>query len=231
VGTAVAFEGTGYGRVVLTATDATQYAWEGDQVIGRAENSVFTHYLVEGLRTGQADTDADGRITLDELYDYVFERVVSEAARQTPGKWSYKQQGEIIIARNPRPMIKPAELPIELRQASDSPFAEVRVGAVRELERLLRGSDQTLDLAAQAALERLTEDDSRQVSNMATESLAVYTGTRPPGGEKSAEAQPAPPITPPAAPHPPTSNRYPETPNSNANSDRAPNAHPLTPNQ
>ena len=34
VGTAAAFEGTGSGRVVLTATDSTQYAWEGDRVIG-----------------------------------------------------------------------------------------------------------------------------------------------------------------------------------------------------
>jgi len=34
VGTASAFEGTGYGRVVLTASDATQYAWEGEQVVG-----------------------------------------------------------------------------------------------------------------------------------------------------------------------------------------------------
>src|SRR6266850_2247706 len=29
VGTAEAFEGTGLGRVVLTATDSTQYAWDG----------------------------------------------------------------------------------------------------------------------------------------------------------------------------------------------------------
>ena len=48
VGTATAFEGTGRGRVVLTATDSTQYAWEGDQVIGDVENSLFTHYLIEG---------------------------------------------------------------------------------------------------------------------------------------------------------------------------------------
>ena len=51
VGTASAFEGTGRGRVVLTATDSTQFAWEGDQVIGDVENSLFTHYLIEGLRT------------------------------------------------------------------------------------------------------------------------------------------------------------------------------------
>ncbi|HBX68161.1 MAG TPA: ABC transporter substrate-binding protein, partial [Chloroflexi bacterium] len=39
VGTATAFEGSGYGRVVLTASDATQYAWEGEQIIGAADNS------------------------------------------------------------------------------------------------------------------------------------------------------------------------------------------------
>ena len=103
VGIASAFEGTGYGRVVLTASDATQYAWEGDQVIGQAENSVFTHYVIQGLQTGEADIDADGRITLDELYDYVYGQVVTKTPKQTPGKWSYKQQGDLVIARNPRP--------------------------------------------------------------------------------------------------------------------------------
>ena len=40
-GTGPAFEGIGYGRVVLTATDATQYAWEGDKVIGQADRLGF----------------------------------------------------------------------------------------------------------------------------------------------------------------------------------------------
>ena len=50
VGTAEAFEGTGLGRVILTATDSTQYAWEGDQIIGDAQNSLFTHFLIDGLK-------------------------------------------------------------------------------------------------------------------------------------------------------------------------------------
>jgi len=103
VGTATVFEGTGYGRVVLTASDATQFAWEGEQVIGRAENSLFTHYLLEGIKTGKADLDADGRITVDELYDYVYEQVIRQTPKQTPGKWSYKEQGEIVLARAPSP--------------------------------------------------------------------------------------------------------------------------------
>jgi hypothetical protein len=98
VGTATAFEGTGYGRVVLTATDATQYAWEDDQVSGEALNSLFTRYLVEGLQSGEADINKDGRITVDELYDYIYPRVVKQTPKQTPGKWSYKEQGEIVIA-------------------------------------------------------------------------------------------------------------------------------------
>jgi outer membrane protein assembly factor BamD (BamD/ComL family) len=101
VGTAAVFEGTGYGRVVLTASDATQFAWEGEQVIGRAENSLFTHYLVEGIQTGKADLDSDGQITVDELYDYTYEQVIRQTPKQTPGKWSYKEQGEIVLSRAP----------------------------------------------------------------------------------------------------------------------------------
>ena len=100
VGTAAAFEGTGFGRVVLTATDATQYAWEDDQVSGQAINSLFTRYMVQGLQSGDADTNKDGRITVDELFDYIYTLVVKQTPKQTPGKWSYKEQGEIVIASN-----------------------------------------------------------------------------------------------------------------------------------
>ncbi|MFN8595247.1 MAG: caspase family protein [Anaerolineae bacterium] len=175
VGTAQAFEGSGYGRVVLTATDATQYAWEGDKIIGEADNSLFTHFIVEGLRTGAADIDGDGKITLDEMYDYVYERVVTRTPKQTPGKWSYKQQGDIIIARNPKPIVKPDELPIELRQAIESPLASLREGVVRELERMLGGSSRGLALSAREALETLVNDDSRRVSQAAAAALTAYT--------------------------------------------------------
>ena len=174
VGTGPTFEGTGYGRVVLTATDATQYAWEGDKIIGEADNSVFTHYLVQGLQTGEADIDADGRITLDELYDYVYGQVVAKTPKQTPGKWSYKQQGDIVIARNPTPIVKPAELPAELKTVIESPFSNVRVGAVRELDRLLNGSNASLALAAFDAIKHLIEDDSRSVSSVASSALNAY---------------------------------------------------------
>jgi hypothetical protein len=178
MGIAAAFEGTGYGRVVLTATDATQYAWEGDEARGEAANSVFTHYLVQGLETGAADANADGRITLDELYDYVYEQVVMQTPRQTPRKFAYNQQGDLVIAHNPRPVVKPAALPPELLQAIESPFAGVREGAVRDLIQTLSGSHRGLALAAQAALERLAQDDSRRVSSAAVASLAAQAAAQ-----------------------------------------------------
>ncbi len=122
VGTASAFEGTGRGRVVLTATDSTQYAWEGDQVIGDVENSLFTHYLIEGLRSGAADRDEDGQITIDEIYDYVYEHVLNDTPKQTPGKWAFGQQGEIVIAQNPGVTV--ARLPPEIDEALKSTLAE-----------------------------------------------------------------------------------------------------------
>ncbi|MDZ7344811.1 MAG: caspase family protein, partial [candidate division KSB1 bacterium] len=159
------FEGNGYGRIVLTASDSTQYALEGDQVIAQAELSLFTHFLIQGLQTGEADTDGDGRITLDELYEYVHTQVLNQTRKQTPQKWGYKLQGELLIAMNPHPQkVKVGELPVDLRQAIESPFAGIRAGVVDELRRLLSGSDEAIALAAREALLRLQADDSRKVS-------------------------------------------------------------------
>lgn len=177
------FEGDGYGKVVLTATDSTQYAWSSDdQVIGKTENSVFTHFLIEGLR-GAADTDSDGRITLDELYDYVAQNISS---KQTPTKWAYNQQGELLIATNPFPIIKPAPLSGPLLEAIEDPRSFVREGAVRELERLLKAPNKGVVLAAGEALERIAADEntSQRVSKLASEILeqnaAVVTPIPPP---------------------------------------------------
>ena len=171
VGTAVSFEGTGFGRVVLTATDSTQYAWEGDKVIGHAESSLFTHYLIQGLQSGVADSNQDGDVTISELYDYVYEKVIEATPNQTPGKWSYKQKGEIIIAHNPNLPEEKVELPGDLLRLIESPLAGARLGAVHELERLLNSSDILMARAAREGLEVLLEDDSRSVSRSAKEVL------------------------------------------------------------
>jgi uncharacterized caspase-like protein len=96
------FKGNGYGRVVLTASNSTQYALEGDQVVDQAELSLFSHYLLEGLTTGGADPDGDGFISLDDWYNYTYEKIVNRTPKQTPLKWTYNQKGDFIVAKNPK---------------------------------------------------------------------------------------------------------------------------------
>ena len=170
------FEGNGYGRVVLTASDSTQYALEGDQVIEQASFSLFTHYLLEGLISGEADIGQDGLITLDEWYDYAYDRVVGETPEQTPRKWTYNQQGELVIARNPNPpQLGPEDLPEVLKLAIQSPFVAVRADAVEELKRLLLGSNPAISQAAFQALENLAaHDDSKRIASAAGSALASY---------------------------------------------------------
>lgn len=95
------FEGSGSGRVVLTASDSYQFAFEGDQIITQTDLSLFTHFLLEGLKTGAADRDGDGMVSLDEWYDYCYARITATTNKQVPHKWSYRQQGDLIIAQNP----------------------------------------------------------------------------------------------------------------------------------
>ncbi len=172
------FKGNGLGRVVLTASDSTQFAWEESSAGSQTETSVFTRHLVNGLASGEADLDRDGLVTVDELYDYVYERVVAENPRQTPGKSSYKQQGDIVLARNPAWTRRLPDLPVELRKALESHLAAVREGAVRELSRFIKGSDPDLAEAARNAAEVAQDDDSRRVAAAAAEILAPAFSTK-----------------------------------------------------
>ena len=162
----------GYGRFVLTASDATQFAWEGNKVIGQTENSLFTHFLVKGLE-GEADNDGDGSITVDELYDYAYDQISRVTPKQTPTKSASKQEGEIVLRQITRlEQIKPVALPDELIEAIEDSRTFVREGAIRELEKVLKSKNLGLARSARQALERIErEDDSRRVSQAATQAL------------------------------------------------------------
>jgi outer membrane protein assembly factor BamB len=184
----------GRGRAVITASSAMEYAFEaGELTDSRAiPPSVFTSALVQGLETGDADRDQDGLVGLDELYDYVYDRVRAVTPSQTPGKWTFAMEGELYIARRSRPVTTPATLPPELRQAIDSPLAGVRAGAVQELAAALRGSHAGMALAARLALEQLVNDDSRAVAAAATAALAEPAAAPP--------SEPVPPPVPASQP-------------------------------
>src|SRR5918994_2081200 len=71
----------GRGRVTLSASTELESGFEeADPATGinelgpAAPGSLFTRCLVDGLASGDADMDGDGRISVDELYDYVCQR-------------------------------------------------------------------------------------------------------------------------------------------------------------
>lgn len=216
----------GRGRVVITASNAMEYAFDGTELADTQEQSpsVFTSALVEGLESGEADRDSDGYVAIDELYDHVYDTVRRSTPSQTPGKWTFDVQGDIYIAKRARPVSRPVSLPEELQHAIDHPIAKIRAGAVGELERLRHSKHEGLALAARLALEALADDDSRLVSAAATKALGAGAsvpkvakrGSRPaePGPSVvSAPRTPAPlPSAPPPEPVPPTRESIQPTP-------------------
>jgi uncharacterized caspase-like protein len=127
----------GRGRSVLTASDAAQYSFEGEEIDGKPVRSVFTKHLVAGLRDGSADLDGDGDVTLDERSacrgntDHcrggsrsrsATERCHSVPRRATPTRrpvlppWSHRQP-----SRRTACQIAPAVLVADRQRGGDDP--------------------------------------------------------------------------------------------------------------
>lgn len=95
-------------RRVLTSAQADQLAADGGADF--PGNSLFTGWLTEGLRRaaggteeGQPtpDADADGMITVTELFSFVSGRVgAASESRQTPdfGAFKFDNRGELVLA-------------------------------------------------------------------------------------------------------------------------------------
>ncbi|TQL19462.1 caspase, EACC1-associated type [Streptomyces sp. SLBN-134] len=95
----------GHGRVVLTATNRTEYAWEGERITETdPEPSRFTGALVNGLSSGLADRDRDGLIGVHELYDYVYDELQASGARQRPQMWA-ELEHRVVVARSVLPAL------------------------------------------------------------------------------------------------------------------------------
>jgi len=124
----------GRGRAVLTASRATERAFEDDGTAASGEpvRSVFSRALIEGLRTGDADTDHDGLVSVLEAYEYASGRVRDSGERQNP-QIMYRGEGRIFLVRSPRGRrADPAGL------LSD-PRPEVRLAAGTAETRAMRG--------------------------------------------------------------------------------------------
>jgi uncharacterized caspase-like protein len=189
MGLTAAFQG--YGRFVLTASDLTQLAWEGDQVRGKTQNSLLTHFLIKGLE-GEADNDDDGDITVDELYDYAYDQICKITPDQTPTKSAAKQIGEIILRQTVRTE-KIMPLPDDLLNEIEDARHYVREAAVAKLKKILEGNNPALARSAVEALEKIVVDENttRRVSLAATQVLESYRQEKREIPEKPSVEQPA----------------------------------------
>lgn len=96
----VARKSTVKGLAILTSSSANEASQESDQLGG----SFFTHYLVSALR-GAADADDDGKITLNEAYQFAFQRTLARTQQTQAGAQhpSYDMRlsgsGDLILTR------------------------------------------------------------------------------------------------------------------------------------
>jgi hypothetical protein len=185
----------GRGRAIITASNAMEYAYEGDELSGSATPSIFTRTIVEGLETGEADRDGDKWISVDDLYDYVYDRVKILTNAQTPRKMS-TLEGSLRIARSVyQPPITAVDLDSDLIALTKNRIPSARANAVAELATLLRTGAPGESLAARQQLEAMTDDDSRMVAQavavaLATIDQAPAESRTPRGGPTSAVSRP-----------------------------------------
>ncbi len=212
--------GGGRGRAVISASNAMEYAFEGEQLLPDADPrpSPFTGALVHGLVTGEADRDEDGWVALDELYDYVFDRVRAENPKQTPTR-DIEMQGELFLARSARRRVRPSPLPGDLQAALADANPYPRRGAVAELRSRLSSGNDEVAAGARGALEQVVATDTRLVAQAAAEALDAAAATAAAPAHEQQPQEPAPvrgeagPPTPaPVGVEPPAPARIPAQP-------------------
>ncbi len=187
---------SGSGVFVIAASDAMQYSFEGGRQVGvPPEPSPFTKALADGLRTGEADRNEDGYVSINELFDFLEDRVRQTSPSQTPTKSSLNQVGDWVIARSTRvPSVR--LLPEDVQAQLKSEDALDRFGALIGLRSLIEGPDRRVAEAAMQALQTLTQDDSRRVA-AAAQRLVEEEAGRPKPIARTARPRAAPrPVAP-----------------------------------
>ena len=84
------------GRVVLTSSSSTQYSFEQQG----SDLSIYTRFLVEGIETGAADRDNDGKVSAQELHEYATQKVQETAPKMNPKIIVLKDEGfDVVLAK------------------------------------------------------------------------------------------------------------------------------------
>ncbi|WP_164842574.1 caspase, EACC1-associated type [Actinoplanes solisilvae] len=87
------------GLAVLTASGETEASFENSESAD-VRPSYFTDALINGISSGAADRDRDGRVTVDELYDHIYEQIVNGPSPQRPRRLGVGE-GVLVVADAP----------------------------------------------------------------------------------------------------------------------------------
>lgn len=108
------------GRVIVTSSRSDEYSLE----MPKMRNSLFTHYFLHGLK-GAADRNNDGVVTINEAYNYVYDRTKTESEGAQHPQFEGTVEGVFPLAITPNLGNTP---PTVLELLVDPPGAEVFVG-------------------------------------------------------------------------------------------------------
>ena len=87
--------GAAPGVVIMTSSNGQQASLE----MAALKNSLFTYHLMNTLmKPAQADTNGDGRMTMAELYQAVYQRVTADAEQQPQISDERAAQNVVVLA-------------------------------------------------------------------------------------------------------------------------------------
>ncbi|NUV58811.1 caspase domain-containing protein [Streptomyces sp. CAI-85] len=102
VGLGARLQDAGSGFAVLTSADEVQLAMEASgkfRRVGAPRTSLYVTALVDGLRTGDADLDRDGVVSLPDLAEYLRQRFTGQAQQPTASLFLKRP---VTVALSPR---------------------------------------------------------------------------------------------------------------------------------
>ena len=87
----------GKGVAILTSSTSYQYSFE------QAGNdlSIYTRYLIEGIKTGEADLNGDGYISTEELHEYAERKVQETIKTMHPQFFQLEEGSDIKLCNSP----------------------------------------------------------------------------------------------------------------------------------
>lgn len=160
------------GMIIIASSSAGQASFEERE--GGVIRSRFTKHLMEGIKTGKADRDNDGVITVDDVYKYICNAMKGEAAnkpqapRQTPQRWALGLDGTLKVASNPG--WTRSHIPDNISKGLQSRVSVEIAAAIDDLVHCVKADSLDADVAIRA-IKPFLEHDSGLVQATAEKNL------------------------------------------------------------